>query len=253
MNKFCKSSAQAMMIALVLGFGPGAARGEEPTEEETIERIVELRNELARLEAGLSEAAQAALEARLRELGQTPDVEPPPPGTPLTPVEPKPPEVDSEPLPSKPEQLSVPEPDGPVRARCGTLGILDTNGDGVVSGADRNWRYLALWKDDGNGSIEESELKSLFEHGIRKIGVRLVSYTNAKDVDGAIWVEDRIFFELPGRRGRAVLVIEAGRLARSEQLWLENSTGSRVLDTAPLERGLRWVDVEFGSTDAFCG
>ncbi len=168
-------------------------------------------------------------------------------------------EVPEEPPPSPPraaeEAPAEPEPTPPAEPappRCGTLNVLDTNGDGRVSGADRYWRYLSLWKDDGDGSPEDAEVRSLYRHDVRHFSARLYSYTTAKDADRGVWVEEAIYFDLPGRKARAALAIDAGRLARGGELWLEDSTGARLDGLQVLRSGLTWVGADGERTDVLC-
>jgi hypothetical protein len=213
--------------------GGAAERTPADDSEATIERILELRREIDRLLAELSPEAQVELERRSRE---------PLPGAGAPPAEPAAPAAPV--LPSAPDTVGpitgspAPQPTGP---RCGTLEILDTNEDGVISGTDRNWRYLSLWRDDGDGLVEKPEVESLFEHGIRRVSARLLSYVTAKDVEGGVWVEDAIYFDLPGRQGRAKLVIDAGGLARGDRLWLEDDAGERLVGVLALTSGMTWV------------
>lgn len=172
-----------------------------------------------------------------------PPVVPPPTAAPPEP--PPPPQPAPQPTPAA-EPVPVPEP------RCGDLTILDSNGDGALTGLDRYWRYLALWKDDGDGEIDEKEVRSLFRYEIRRLGVRLVSYTTSKDADGAVWIEDRIYFDLPGRTSQAVLVIDAGRLGRGDELWLEDSSGARLSGYQPLRTGIYWVSSHGDRTPVLC-
>jgi len=204
--------------------------------DERLGRALEAREELDRILEELPPELRAEYE---RRLAARPDTPPPP-----EPAAPQPPPA-SEPEPA-------PEPAAP-EPRCGDLTILDSNGDGALTGLDRNWRYLALWKDDGDGEIDEKEVRSLFRHEIRRLGVRLVSYTTSKDADGAVWTEDRIYFDLPGRASQAVLVIDAGRLARGDELWLEDSTGSRLSGYQPLRAGIYWVFSSGERTPVLCG
>ena len=200
-----------------------------------VERAVELARELERLLEELTPAERERFERRLREWREarpsdtesatTPAAEPPSPPQPETPAPlPEAPRAAPEPEPAPARgETAAPPPAGP--RGCGTLSVLDSDGDGAVTGRDRYWRYLGLWRDDGDGSIERSEVRSLFQHGIRRLSARLTSYTSAKGGDGGVWTEEVVYLDLPGRRSRGVLVIDAGALARSDELWLESAGG----------------------------
>lgn len=249
-----------------LALGPVSAEEPERTDstqdEQRLERILALRRELEELLEDLSPEERKEFERRWRrEQGREP-AEPAPevaaiPAPPVAVVEsssPAPP-APAEPLPvpepvSPPETGPAPEPAAP---RCGTLAVLDSNGDGAVSGSDRYWRYLSLWRDDGDGVIEQSELRSLFQHGIRRVSARLYSYTTAKGADRGVWVEDAIYFDLPGRRARATLTIDASRLARGDELWLEDAAGARPEGFQALRAGLTWVREDGMRSEVLCG
>lgn len=144
--------------------------------------------------------------------------------------------------------LPVPEPAEPHEHSCNTLYVLDTNGDGSVSGADRFWRYLSLWIDDGNGVVETTEVKSLFKHRVGKVSARLYSYTTTKDADGGIWVEERIYFDLAGRgrKSRAALTLNAGGLGRSDDTWVADGNGQRLEGYVPIGPGIALQTAEGG-------
>lgn len=218
--------------------------------EARIERILELKRQLGEIDREL-ERLLASLTPELRaEIERRWGLEPPPvaaeevPATELLAVSDR----------ATPQVASKIEPPAPAGPRCGTLEILDTNGDGRVSGADRYWRYLNLWRDDGDGSIEASEVRSLYQHGIRRVSVKLLSYTTSKDVDRGVWIEDAIYFDLPTRgKGRAVLVMDAGRLARGDELWLESGAGERLDGIQALRSGLEWVMRNGARVAVLCG
>lgn len=46
---------------------------------------------------------------------------------------------------------------------------LDTNGDGRINAADRDFARLLLWKDNGNGATEPGELVTLKDAGVKEI------------------------------------------------------------------------------------
>lgn len=55
---------------------------------------------------------------------------------------------------------------------------LDTNADGVIDRADRDFGKLSLFKDNGNGITEKGELVSLAEAGVESISL---GYTNVHE------------------------------------------------------------------------
>lgn len=232
----------AGLVAPALTFGL-AEESRSADKERRIDRILELRRELQELLEDLPPEARQEVERRWRrERG----LEPMAPaetgaGRPESVVKPEPEIV---PEPSAPAVVARPTPSSePTVAApaCGTLAVLDSNGDGAITAADRYWRYLSLWKDDGDGVIEESELRSLYRHGIRRVSSRLYSYTTAKGVEGGVWVEDSIYFDLPGRGSPAVLAINAGALARGDDLRLEDRAGVAQQGFQELRSELDWV------------
>jgi hypothetical protein len=158
------------------------------------------------------------------------------------------------PRPLEPVPGPAPDPAAPREHTCNTLYVLDSNGDGFVSGADRFWRYLGLWSDNGDGLLTDDEVQTLFKLRIRKVSARLYSYTTVKDVDGGVWLEDRIYFDLPGkgRQSRATLTINAGGLARSDDFWLEDGEGNRLEGLIAIESGVAVVSATTGRHPILC-
>jgi len=110
------------------------------------------------------------------------------------------------------------------------MAAFDTNEDGVVSAGDRYWRYLRLWTDNGNGSVdEELEIKSLYELEIREIRVELDYYGLPDNVSGDIRVGDEVQLVLvdPKRNStsHATLVVQADRMSRGGNIWLADHSG----------------------------
>ncbi|MEM6796979.1 MAG: hypothetical protein AAF725_23595 [Acidobacteriota bacterium] len=65
--------------------------------------------------------------------------------------------------------------------RCRTLEPFDTDGDGKLTGLDRYWRYFYLWTDvDEDRSVDEREVESPFERGIREVRVDLREFVRGK-------------------------------------------------------------------------
>lgn len=128
-------------------------------------------------------------------------------------------------------------------ALCGTLLALDSNEDGLVSGADRYWRYLRLWAGSGADEPPPSELVSLYELEIRELDVGLSRFRTSDEIRGDIVTDnDGIRLELLGRAASlaasALLVIDAGRLARSGELRLVDSAGEPLAGYRVLRPGV---------------
>ena len=111
-----------------------------------------------------------------------------------------------------------------TRARCNTLLPFDSNQDGQITGADRYWRHLYLWVDDGDGAIEAKETERVFDYDIREISLNLDRYEAKGDVVGEI-THDRgvIRFRLYSRSRRsrggpefAVLAVDVDGVMRGE-------------------------------------
>ena len=160
-----------------------------------------------------------------------PVVESPAPTTAIVPE----PSVPEPPAPeSKPEPAVVPV--------CGTLIPFDSNDDGVLSGADRYWRYLRLKLEGGGTGVEAEGPSSLYELGIRTIDVNLKFYTTPDKERGDIDVDEAIHFELVGN-GRlvgefGVLVVDADRLARGGEIQLVDGSGTLLAGVQALRPGL---------------
>ena len=122
---------------------------------------------------------------------------------------------------------------------CGGFRLFDTNEDSLVSGADRPWRFLRLWFDtDGDDLVEDSEVESLFDLGVRQIDVDLRFYNPAEgdsedvDVDDFIWLRGVDRKKGSGRSG--VLVIAADRLASDGRLRIFDLQGTQLTGFQPL-------------------
>ena len=119
--------------------------------------------------------------------------------------------------------------------------LLDTNGDGLVSGGDRQWRFLRLWFDNGDENLEEAELESLFERGVRQIDVNLRFYTNedgdSEDVDAGELIELIQVGTGNSPRRTGVLVINSDRLTRDGVLTFFGSDGDPLSGYQPLDAG----------------
>jgi len=142
------------------------------------------------------------------------------------------------------EMVSEPEPEPePEPAKeCDSLGPLDTNGDGVISASDRNWRYLRLRADTGGRSTNMVDLESLYDLDIREIDVNLRFYKLSDGAAGDVFIDDRIRFELLSKRKSSrrsmILFIQASRLARSGELRLVDPSGALLAGDQPLAPGV---------------
>jgi hypothetical protein len=250
------------------------AFGEESvtrTQEEIILQILDLREQIEDLLAALPPEVREAVERRWEQRESVPAVEPPDAAPtfvePVTEIEsgvelptgstpetsPIPP-VASEPIVGEAEpRVGVAQEPAPP---CGGFHLLDTNGDQLVSGADRQWRFLRLWFDDGDGILTDSELESLFELGVRLIDVDLRFYVNAEGDSEDVDADDLIELARVGKgnssRRTGVLVIDSGRLARGEMLTLSGPDGDQTTGYLPMGSGLFLTDNAGKSWPVIC-
>ncbi len=238
------------------------AQGEEPKQPQEVERIIgeilQLRGEAEALLESLPPELREEVERRWLEL-QAAEVQPEPVAGAAAPdPAPKPapePELQLEPGPEsepvvpsevKPEPEPEPEPE-PAR-ECDSLGPLDTNGDGVISAGDRNWRYLRLRTEQGGRSASLGDLESLYDAGVREIDVNLGFYKLADGLAGDITVDDRIRLALIGKRKSTrqstILFIQASRLARAGNLQLVDASGALLAGDQPLAPGMALLTAE---------
>jgi len=232
---------------LVLGCLAVVVRGEPSapsTPEEIVERILELRREIDTLMAQLPAELREEVRRKLAELDQTPPAEETAVQTPPATLEPAP--------PVRPEPPPAPAPQPPHRKRkqpsCNTLVVFDTNQDGRVDSSDRYWRYLNLWIDrNGDGRIEEREISSPFDRGVREIAVDLEGFQRTKDRFGAIRIGEHIVLDLRGdgfdelsrRTDDGVLVVDATALARASGPRILSAAGEVVEGNQPFAAGWR--------------
>lgn len=202
----------------------------QPSVDETVERIGELRREIEELLDALPPAQRAEVERRLAEAERERslarvrvDAEPEPPPR-VAPAELVPPEV-ARPAPSRPG--------------CRALAVLDSNADGQVTGADRYWRHLYLELQG------EDEPVSLFDLDIRGVTVELDAYTTEQDFVGDIAFDDEAVFRLVGRRrgpDRGSLAIDADGLRRGEGPSLVDAEGQPLRGIQRIRAGQALVD-----------
>lgn len=286
-------SALILTLALLPALpAPGAAQGRPqappPSDEEIIERILELREELERLLQALSPEGRRALERRLAErglerpegpheeggtsIGSVPDDRSEEGGTSerggaaaeaspqtRTPREPEAEAVRSaggtpgtearsagEVVPSAPEGSAR----GPaVSERCNTLALLDTQEDGVLDARDRYWRYLYLWRDrNRDGELQDSEVSSLYEEGVRSLGVGLETFGTEGDGMGLVRLSRWIVLDVAGNgfagtiagdTDDAALVVDSPALGRGNGPELLDPGGEALEGYQPFRSLLR--------------
>lgn len=241
--------------------GPTAAR-QTAAEENTLERILELREELERLLQSLSPEQRQEVERRWRERQESEPIEPPiEPPVELT-VEPaseplaEPPPIpaadeaempqDLEVSPERAEIDSVPlaAPAAAAGSSCGTLAAFDSNEDGVLSASDRYWRYFRLSLAKGR-EFEPTATETLYDQGIREIRLELDFFKMSDGTTGDISVGDRIHLQLVGKRRKPMLsgalTIEAGRLARGGEVHLADDQGTTLTGVQVVRPGVALV------------
>lgn len=226
------------------------------SQEEVIQRILELRQQIEDLLEILPEDLRQEVERRWQEdQARKPEeaVIGSPPG-PETETEPTPeakqsgePAIATEPRPAREpattqEVLADEQAATPVVPPCGGFYLFDTNEDSVVSAGDRPWRYLRLWFDtNSNRSLEEDEIESLFELGVRQIDVALRFYTDDEDNSEDVDLDDLIWLRQVGNartnRRSGALVMDADRLGRDGRFWLTDDDGGQLTGLQPLASG----------------
>jgi len=196
---------------------------DDPSLDDTVRRIRALENEIEELLSALPPAARAEVERRLAG-GHADGNE----------------EKREVTLKAEPEAVAEPAPIADRGPRCRPLAVLDTDGDGQVSGSDRHWRHLYLRLDDG-------EVLSLFDLDIRQVAVELDEYTTDRDFVGEVSVGDEAVFHLvPRRRGpsRGSLAIDADGLRRGDGLSLVDREGRPLEGIQVLSAGSAVVDAD---------
>ena len=241
------------------------AQGQESPPPEDVERIIEeilrLRGEADALLEALSPELRDEVEHRWEELQAAPPEDLGEGASdPVSSIADSPEPDDTAPVPAEVGATAVPEPELETEAEvqspaalevvpepepakeCDSLGPLDTNGDGVISASDRNWRYLRLRADIGGRSTNMVDLESLYDLDIREIDVNLRFYKLSDGAAGDIFIDDRIRFELLSKRKSSrrsmILFIQASRLARSGELRLVDPSGALLAGDQPLAPGV---------------
>jgi hypothetical protein len=260
------------LAAAIVGSAPAASRAQGPDREreqapqQVVERILELQLEidelLRALDPDLRAAVERELESRLARpaadadrVERVPD-EPPAVETPEAPEAPgapgaapatgssRPPEPAPAREPAAPDLPTAPPPP----SACRPLALLDSDGDGRVSGADRYWRHLYLWHDaDGDRAIDDGERLSLFELDVRWVAVELDSYGTDDDFVGDVVLGEEAVFRLVGRRkesDRRALALDADGLRRGDGPALVDDAGAPLSGVQPLRRGSAMLDAD---------
>jgi len=247
-------------ILLVAGLWPLPAPADPPSStekidplsrEEVVQRILDLRRQIEDLLEILPDDVRQEVERRWQESlaaenageeslstttsGEAPQTEPELAAEVALEDEPA-----LENLPATAEGASVqedfvtPQQSPP----CGGFHLFDSNEDMMISGGDRQWRFLRLWFDDnGNGAIEESEIRSPFELGVRHIDVALRFYVNDQGESEDVDVDDLIWLRMvsKGQQRSGALVVDADRLVKDGRLWLTDASSGRLSGLQPLD------------------
>ncbi|MEO1085961.1 MAG: hypothetical protein AAFY88_17115 [Acidobacteriota bacterium] len=167
---------------------------------------------------------------------------------PAAPVEPVTPPTLQEPSPSA--APPVPQPAVSRRGACRTLGPFDTDGDGKLTGLDRHWRHFYLWTDvNENRKLDEREIESPYDRGIREIDVALRSFVRGKGKRKRaleIQLEEYILLDVGGdgwsgadpRGDDGALAVDASALRKAGGPDLRDSRGRALEGVLPFRPGL---------------
>jgi len=264
-------------LALVLSHptraqDPTTTTAPQVTEDEVVERLLELQEEIERLLPYLAPELRREIARRLAEraaaqerqaeaaagAAKAPSTEPPEPPKPAEspggPESPKP--TPSTPSTPSTQPTETPEPTPPRIAspRCNTLDLLDTQEDSYIDAGDRYWRYLYLWTDgNGNGEVEPREVRSAFDAGVRRISVRLDRFEGKDDTVGLIRIGRWIVLDpggggfsggITGATDDGALTVDAGSLGRFSGPKLLGPDGEPLEGMQPFRPGLRMRDEE---------
>jgi hypothetical protein len=233
MSKFLIS-----LILLLPAAGAGAAdpAPDALSEDEIVERILDLQRQIDELVEALPPEARERL---ARRLAGTP--EPSPRDTaaeiPVAAAEPEP-EPETQP-PSQPVRRRLTR--GPY---CNFLEVLDSNQDGKVSAMDRYWRHLYLWADaDGDRQVDEGEVQSAYDLDVREIAVDLDTFLFKKGHIGEMRVADLVTLDVRGdglgSGDDRVLVVDATKLGRGSGPRISSASGEPLEGFQPFQEGWR--------------
>lgn len=233
----------------------------DDSQEEIVQQILELREQIEALLEMLPEEVREEVERRWRErLAAAEEAEEPLSEEPITEVEAAvEPETESDPVVAQDLEIEsstdieevivtdaeIADTEPPIDSveevpPCGGVYRWDTNEDDLLSGGDRQWRFLRLWFDaDNDGSVDEDELESLFDLGVRMIDVELAYYLNDQGDKEDIDVDDRVWLRQVGKGRRSgALVIDADRLVRDGRIWLTDADNVQLTGIQPLRPGI---------------
>jgi hypothetical protein len=273
--RISRSVLAGAVLAGTLALLHPAARAQDPrkaaappvSEQEVKERLLELQAEIERLLPFLSPELRREIAAELARRAETqkelaerairrepgpesaersaePAAAPEAPvGSPVgSPVEM--PAETAEPSPPTSRPGSGPT----ARTDCNTLEPFDTLEDGRIDSGDRYWRYLYLWTDaNADGEVEEREVRSVYEAGIRNISVRLDRFEGEEGSVGLVrigrWVVldprgDGFSGDITGRTDDGALTVDASALGRSSGPRLLGPDGRPLEGMQPLRSGL---------------
>jgi hypothetical protein len=202
---------------------------EELSDEQIVERILDLRRELDALLAALPADLRDEIERRYAtsEHGEAlVTTKPAPPLTPAPATAVAAPEAVASEAPSREASADTAVAEPAVEG-CAELAAFDTNGDGTISGFDRYWRLFRLWRDDGDGEVEPPEVVGLYDAGVREFSSSVRRYETVDGIRGDVrLVGGWVTFELVGKKGgAAALLVDADRLSRGGELTLVNAAG----------------------------
>ncbi len=245
-----KQIATFVLCAFLLPAVEAQEASTTPSQEEIVERILELQRRIDELMADLTPEARAEVRRRLAG----PDVAPPA-KVPIRKTAREPTAPAAEATASEAAIAdATPPSDIPKlirrrsrRAPCNTLRRLDENADGKISSADRYWRYLYLWTDrNGDRRMQDREVESAYDRRVREIAVSLETFNRTKGGLGEIRIEDRVVLDLRGdgfsergRRDDGVLVVDADALRRGDGPRLLGPGGEALEGLQPFRSGLR--------------
>ncbi len=219
-----------------------AADDEKLTEDEIVERILDLQRQIQELVQALPPETRTRVMDRLAVAPDAPpaaaEPAPAPPAVAAEPAAPSESAVIADAPVAAPPPAPVPHPDPlavaeseaepeppPVRRRltrgpqCNFLEFLDSNEDGKISAFDRYWRHLYLWTDsNGDRQAQEDEIESAYDLKVREIAVDLGIFLFKKGHIGEVRVEELISLDVAGDGlgggNDRVLVVDATKLAR---------------------------------------
>ncbi|MEM1176864.1 MAG: hypothetical protein AAGM22_00850 [Acidobacteriota bacterium] len=157
----------------------------------------------------------------------------------------------SPPGPAATQDIPTPTPVISRRGACRTLGPFDTDGDGKLTGLDRYWRHFYLWTDvNENRKLDEREVESPYERGIREIDVALRSFVRGKGKRKRaleIQLEEHILLDVGGdgwtgadpRGDDGALAIDTSALRKAGGPDVRDSRGRTLEGVQPFRPG--WV------------